>query len=127
MFEFGEGINGAGIQIDPAVHEALGLCPACQKGQVYVLANAYACERAVAAKKECTFRVGKVILQREIPKEQVLKLINTGKTDLLPKFISKKGRPFSAHLKLETGKIAFEFAPRAPKAKKTAVKKAAAA
>ena len=127
VFDFGEGINGAAITIDPAVHEALGLCPICQKGQVYVLGPAYACERAVAATKECTFRVGKVILQREIPKEQVIKLINTGKTDLLPKFISKKGRPFAAHLKLGNGKIGFEFAERVPKAKKSPVRKPAVA
>jgi DNA topoisomerase III len=62
--------------------------------------------------------VSKVILQREIPKEQVQKLIATGKTDLLPKFISKKGRAFSAHLKLENGKIGFEFAERKPRARK---------
>ena len=43
-----------------------------------------------------------------------------GKTDLLPKFISKKGRPFSAHLKLENGKIGFEFAEKKPRAKKDA-------
>jgi DNA topoisomerase-3 len=36
---------------------------------------------------------------------------------LLPKFISKKGRPFSAHLKLENGKIGFEFAEKTPKGK----------
>lgn len=127
QFDFGENSNGAAITIDPAKHEALGLCPVCQKGQVYVLENAYACENAVAATKTCTFRVGKMILQREIPKEQVLKLISTGKTDLLPKFISKKGRPFSAHLKLDKGKVGFEFAPRAPKTKKPPVpsKKAA--
>ena len=53
------------------------------------------------------------------------KTITTGKTDLLPKFISKKGRPFSAHLKLEKGKVGFEFAERAPKTKKTPTKKAA--
>jgi DNA topoisomerase-3 len=54
-------------------------------------------------------------------------LITNGKTDLLPKFISKKGRPFSAHLKLEKGKVGFEFAERAPKAKKAPTKKAAVA
>lgn len=51
----------------------------------------------------------------------------SGKTDLLPKFISKKGRPFSAHLKLDKGKVGFEFAERAPKTKKAAVKKTPAA
>jgi DNA topoisomerase-3 len=65
-------------------------------------------------------------LQREIPKEQVQKLMTEGKTDLLPKFISKKGRPFSAHLKLDNGKVGFEFAEKKPRAKKTsAVKKPA--
>jgi len=51
--------------------------------------------------------------------------MTTGKTDLLPKFISKKGRPFSAHLKLEGGKVGFEFAERKPRAKKSAAKKPA--
>jgi DNA topoisomerase-3 len=126
-FEFENSEANGAITIDPARHEALGLCPVCQKGQVYALDNSYACENAVAAEKTCTFRVGKVILQREIPKEQVIKLITTGKTDLLPKFISKKGRPFSAHLKLEKGKVGFEFAERAPRAKKTSTRKTSAA
>jgi DNA topoisomerase III len=124
-FEFESSEPGGAITIDPARHEALGACPVCQKGQVHALDNSYACEHAVSAEKTCTFRVGKVILQREIPKEQVQKLITTGKTDLLPKFISKKGRPFSAHLKLEKGKVGFEFAERAPKAKKARARKAA--
>ncbi len=123
QFDFGESNNGAAITIDPARHEALGLCPVCKIGQVYVLENAYACERALSSPKECTFRMSKVILQKEIPKEQVQKLITTGKTDLLPKFISKKGRAFSAHLKLEGGKVGFEFVPRALKAKKSSAQK----
>ena len=111
--------------MDTAKHEALGLCPICQKGQVYVLDRAYACENAVSKEKTCTFRISKNILHREIPVEQVQKLITTGKTDLLPKFVSKKGRPFSAHLKLENGKVGFEFAERKPK--KSAPRKAVAA
>ena len=58
-----------------------------------MLDSAYACENAVAAAKTCTFRVGKVILQREIPKEQVLKLITTGKTDLAPEIHLQKRPP----------------------------------
>ncbi len=125
-FEFENGDGSGAITIDPARHEALGLCPICHKGQVYALDNSYACENAVSAEKTCTFRVGKVILQREIPKEQVMKLMTAGKTDLLPKFISKKGRAFSAHLKLDKGKVGFEFAEKAPRAKKASTKKAAA-
>ncbi|HWY41841.1 MAG TPA: DNA topoisomerase III [Chthoniobacterales bacterium] len=124
-FDFGENGHDQPITIDKAKHESLGLCPICQKGQVYVLDRAYACENAVSKEKTCTFRISKTILQREIPKEQVQKLITTGKTDLLPKFISKKGRPFSAHLKLENGKVGFEFAARKPK--KAAPRKAVAA
>src|SRR5438105_2964384 len=124
-FDFGENGHDQPVTIDPAKHEALGLCPICQKGQVYVLDRAYACENAVSKEKTCTFRISKNILHREIPKEQVQKLITIGKTDLLPKFVSKKGRPFSARLKLENGKVGFEFAARKPK--KSAPRKAVAA
>ena len=126
QFDFGENGLDAEKTIDTAIHESLGTCPVCQKGQVYVLARAYACENAIASPKTCTFRISKNILHREIPKEQVQKLITTGKTDLLPRFVSKKGRPFSAHLKLEDGKVGFEFAKRTPKAKKPPAHKAAA-
>jgi DNA topoisomerase III len=120
QFDFGEnGLNGE-IQIDKSKHEAIGLCPICHKGQVFVAERVYVCENAVASPKTCSFRLGKTILHREIPPEQVQKLIATGKTDLLRKFISKKGRPFSAYLKLDKGKVGFEFEPRKPAAKKKA-------
>ncbi len=118
--------NGFEEKIDEQKHERLGLCPVCQKGQIYVLERAYACENAIAQPKTCTFRMGKVILQREIPKEQAQKLIATGKTDLLPRFISKKGRAFAAYLKLENGKVAFEFEAKTVRPKRP-VKRAAAA
>jgi DNA topoisomerase-3 len=126
-FDFGEGAHDKPVKIDIHKHEALGLCPVCQKGQVYVLERAYACENAVASPKSCNFRVSKTILHREIPKEQVQKLIATGKTDLLPRFVSRKGRPFSAHLKLENGKVGFEFAEKTPKAKRPSARKSIAA
>ncbi|MGH8101211.1 MAG: DNA topoisomerase, partial [Chthoniobacterales bacterium] len=120
QFDFGEnGLNGE-IQIDKSKHEAIGLCPICHKGQIFALERVYVCENAVASPKTCSFRVGRTILHREIPQEQVQKLIATGKTDLLRKFISKKGRPFSAYLKLDKGKVGFEFEPRKPAAKKKA-------
>ena len=125
QFDFGENGLGAEQKVDKEKHETLGLCPVCQKGQVYVLERAYACENAVGSPKTCTFRISKTILQREIPREQVQKLITTGKTDLLTKFISKKNRPFSAHLKIENGKVGFEFAAKKPRAKKGTEKPAA--
>ena len=56
--------------------------------------------------------VSKMILGREIPKEQAQKLLTTGKTGLLEGFISKRGRPFSAYLKVEDGKVGFEFSEK---------------
>ena len=74
------------------------------------------------------FRLGKVILQKELQAADVEKLFTEGKTPLLDGFISKRTkRAFKAHLTLdyEKGKIGFEFAPRAAKkAAKKAVKKA---
>jgi DNA topoisomerase-3 len=74
------------------------------------------------------FRLGKVILQKELDPDSVEKLFTQGKTPLLDGFISKRTkRPFKAHLTLdfEKGKVGFEFAPRPAKkaAKKKAVKK----
>ncbi len=65
-------------------------------------------------------RISKTILQKEIPTEQGIKLFVEGKTELMPGFLSKKGRRFAAHLTLdrETGKLGFEFAPRKAKKKK---------
>ena len=93
----------------------VGKCPVCHKAPVREMENAYTCERTLT--KECTFRMGKQILKRDIPVEQALKLIETGKTDLITKFVSSKtNRPFDAFLKLEKGKVGFEFPPREPKA-----------
>ena len=70
-------------------------------------------------------RMGKQICQRTIPADQAMKIFRDGKTDLLPRFISKKGKPFAAYLKLEDGKVTFEFEPRAKKPAKPKVAKVA--
>jgi DNA topoisomerase III len=126
QFDFENGENGA-VTIDRLRHEELGTCPICHHGKVFALENAYACERTLEQPKHCTFRIGRVILQREIPKEQVQKLITAGKTDLLHKFISRKGRAFSAFLKLEHGKVAFEFEEKKPRPKRPPSRKLATA
>ena len=79
---------------------------------------AYTCENAVGPKRSCDFRSGRMILQQPIEREQMKKLLETGRTDLLTGFVSKKGRKFKAFLvKQPDGKIGFEFQPRAPKEK----------
>jgi DNA topoisomerase-3 len=77
---------------------------------------AYVCEKAVGPEKTCDFRSGRMILQQPIERDQMKKLLETGRTDLLTAFVSKKGRRFKAFLvKTPGGKIGFEFQARAPK------------
>jgi DNA topoisomerase-3 len=127
-FDFGQndadGEDGEGV--DFSEQTPLGACPKCN-GNVYEMGLAYVCEHTVAKPKACDFRSGRIILQQEILPEQMAKLLNDGKTDLLPGFISQRTRrPFKAFLvKGKDGKISFEFEER--KAKAPAKGKAAAA
>jgi DNA topoisomerase-3 len=98
----------AAPKIDFTGKESVGTCPKCG-GKIFETDNSYVCERSQAARTPCKFRLSKTILGRDIPKEQAQKLLTAGKTDLLEGFISKRGRPFSAYLKLEDGKVSFEF------------------
>jgi DNA-directed RNA polymerase subunit RPC12/RpoP len=101
-------------KIDFTGQESLGACPRCG-GRVFEGPNDFLCENSQAASKPCKFRVGKTILNQPIERAQVAKLLSTGRTDLLQKFISRKGRPFAAHLVMEEdGKVGFEFAEREP-------------
>jgi DNA topoisomerase-3 len=111
--DFGQGVSDErDAAIDFSGHTPLGACPKCG-ARVFDHELAYICEKAVGAGRACDFRTGKIILQRPIEPEQVKKLLETGKTDLLHRFISKKGRPFSAFLvRGPAGKVGFEFAPR---------------
>src|SRR5438094_649833 len=99
------------VKIDFTGKESLGKCPKCG-GKVFETENSYICERSQADRKPCKFKLSKTILGRDMQKEQAQKLLATGKTDLLEGFISKRGRPFSAYLKLEDGKVSFEFPER---------------
>jgi len=119
-FDFGPNgqENGATQQVDFSGQEPLGNCPKCG-GRIFELGMSYICENSVGPNKTCDFRSGKVILQRSIEHEQMKKLLATGKTDLLERFISRKGRPFKAFLVLTDKKdVGFEFEKREPKARK---------
>ena len=118
-FDFGQDENGQQAEVDFTGQTPIGKCPKCGN-RVFEHGMQYVCEKAVGPNRTCDFRTGKIILQRQIEPAQVVKLLETGKTDLLHKFISKKGRPFSAFLVYdkEKQKVGFEFAPREPKAPK---------
>jgi DNA topoisomerase-3 len=114
-FDFGQSADGSEEAPDFSGLEPLGPCPKC-KARVFEQPMAYVCEKSLGPEKSCDFRSGRIILQRPIEREQMQKLLATGKTDLLHRFISKKGRPFSAFLvRGADGKVGFEFAPRAAK------------
>jgi DNA-directed RNA polymerase subunit RPC12/RpoP len=121
-FNFGNDQNKDGeaaAAIDFTGKEPLGKCPKCG-ARVFDGGMNYICEKATGPEKTCTFKTGKIILQQPIEAAQVKKMLETGKTDLLTKFISKKNnRAFKAFLVIKDGGTAFEFAPREPKAGKT--------
>jgi DNA topoisomerase-3 len=123
-FDFGQDrtdANGAVAEVDFTGQEPLGKCPKCGQ-RVFDMPMAYVCEKSVGANRTCEFRSGKIILQRAIEREQMQKLLATGKTDLLEKFISKKGRPFKAFLVVKDGRVGFEFEPREAKPRKASAK-----
>lgn len=62
-----------------------------------------------------TFKVGRLMCQRAITPEHAIQLVTRGKTDLIEKFTSKKGRPFDAYLVRQGNRIAWEFPPRQPR------------
>ncbi|MGE0498233.1 MAG: DNA topoisomerase III [Ramlibacter sp.] len=153
-FDFGDETDPAetGEVIDFSEQQPLGACPKCG-ARVFEFGKNYVCEKSVPtaaqATPSCDFKTGQIILQQPVERAQMEKLLATGKTDLLDKFVSMRTRrAFKAFLiwNKEEGKVTFEFEPRtskfpprktaagktpaakaAPAAKKAAAKKAPAA
>ena len=131
-FDFGEDAKKeaeSGEPVDFSGQESLGACPK-DRGHVYEHGTSYVCEHAVGANTTCDFKSGKIILQQPVAREQMSKLLATGKTDLLDGFVSNKTRrKFKAYLAYDKkeGKVVFEFEPRAARvpAKGAPAKKAA--
>jgi DNA topoisomerase-3 len=117
-FDFGDDSRDeGGAPVDFTGLEPLGLCPK-SSGRVYEWGSNYVCEHAVPTPEQatptCDFKSRKIILQQPVPPEQMVKLLESGKTDLLEGFISMRTRrPFKAFLAWdkEAGKVSFEFAP----------------
>ncbi|MDE1948620.1 MAG: DNA topoisomerase III [Burkholderiales bacterium] len=131
-FDFGDDAkngNGDGEPVDFSAQESLGSCPKC-KGHVYEHGSSYLCEHSVGAHVTCDFKSGKIILQQPVAREEMSRLLATGRTALLENFVSNKTRrKFKAYLTYDAkeGKVIFGFEPRAVPAKKAAAKKSATA
>jgi DNA topoisomerase-3 len=113
-----EPVNSNGERIDFTQQEPVGQCPV-DGGRLYETLGAFACEHGFANPPACKFKINRKILEQEISREQAAKLLTSGKTDLLTRFISKRTRkPFSAFLVLtKEHKVEFEFPPREAKPK----------
>jgi DNA topoisomerase III len=122
-FDFGDDKKAeeTGEIVDFSEQEPLGPCPKCS-ARVFEWGSNYVCEKSVPTQAQatpsCDFKSGKIILQQPVSREQIAKLLETGKTDLLDKFVSMRTRrAFKAFLawNKDEGKVSFEFEPRASK------------
>ena len=117
-FDFGDDKNAeTGEIVDFSAQQSLGACPKCA-ARVFEFGKNYVCEKSVPTNEQptpnCDFKTGQVILQQPVEREQMHKLLETGKTDLLDKFVSMRTRrSFKAMLAwdAEANKVSFEFAP----------------
>lgn len=82
-----------------------GACPLCG-GKVVKGKYGFGC---MNYKEGCKFRISGVICKRVISLSNARMLLQTGKTAKIQGFISKAGKPFDAVLKLEEGKVIFDF------------------
>lgn len=107
---------------DPA--RALCPCPVCaaagRESKIFETDDAWVCEAVVRGENPCKpkGRLAKVMCGFEIPREQARKFFTEGSTDFIDRFVSKKGRPFTARLTCSTeGRsiLNWEFPPRESK------------
>ena len=93
----------------------MGKCPKCQS-PVKSEGAGYKCSG-----EDCNFRLSKKLLFRELPPAEVRTLLSgpNSVSGLIEKFISRRGRPFSAHLFFdEKGSLKWKFPERPKKEKK---------
>jgi DNA topoisomerase-3 len=116
-FDFGDDKAEETGELVEFTDPPLGACPICG-AEVHEHGSNYVCSKAVPTAAQpvpsCSFKSGKIILQQPVERAQMEKLLATGKTDLLEKFVSMRTRrAFKAHLAwdAQAGKVNFEFAP----------------
>ena len=97
-FDFGDDGNAARPASRSTSRARSRWAPArrCGGARLRVTARNYVCEHACRRSAQptptCDFKSGKIILQQPVEREQMTKLLATGKTDLLDEFVSKRTR-----------------------------------
>lgn len=86
--------------------DIVGVCPLCGK-EVKRVSFGYGCSGYTDG---CKFAISGVILKRVISIANVKQLLSTGKSYKIEGFVSpKSGKKFGAFLKLDNGKVVFDF------------------
>ncbi|MBQ8566492.1 MAG: topoisomerase C-terminal repeat-containing protein [Clostridia bacterium] len=85
--------------------EVAGKCPLCD-GDIVRTKFGYGCTNY---RDGCKFAISKSICQRTISISNVRMLLASGRTSKIQGFTSKNGKSFDAYLKLENGKVVFDF------------------
>ena len=86
--------------------DVVGKCPLCG-GDVKRIKFGYGCSNY--REKDCRFTINGYILGRSISIANAKMLLETGKTSKIQGFTSKNGKKFDAFLKLQDGKVVFDF------------------
>ena len=94
--------------------DAVGVCPLCGKSVVRGRYG-YGC---TGYKEGCKFRIGGVICSRVISKANAGLILSQGKSAKIRGFVGKNGKSFDAYLKLDNGRVVFEF-ENTPKARQS--------
>lgn len=94
--------DAIGEAFDFSAQNSLGSCPKCG-GSVFEHGQKFVCEKSVAStgdvKETCDFSLAQTVLKQSVSREQVCKLLDTGKTDLLKGFVSlRTNKSFRAQL-----------------------------
>ena len=106
VFKKGQGYVSEIQGVDTGKYgEIVGKCPLCGKNIVRGKFS-YGC---MGFEDGCKFRVGINICRRDIPINEVRRLLAEGKTATMGKFISKNGKYFEARLVLQDGNAVINF------------------
>ncbi|MEG1647189.1 MAG: DNA topoisomerase [Bacilli bacterium] len=85
--------------------DIIGKCPLCGKSVIKNRYN-YGCS---GYKEGCSFKISIIICKRVISKSNATQLLEKGYSSKIEDFISKNNKRFSAVLKIDNGKIIFDF------------------
>ena len=85
---------------------SVGVCPLCGN-EIKATKFGWACSG-----KTCSFVLYRTLCRHELSEEDLAKLLAGESTAYAEDFVSKSGKNFTARLRLDGGKIVFEFPPK---------------